>query len=109
MATGNFAKQDQSQNRRHPRKPIRANVTYHYENIRLNRMMTGSGFTMNLSKGGALIRIESYLPPLSEITLNIQTSDGKLVKTRARVVHCKRVAFNRYDAGVQFLSVKQKK
>ncbi len=64
---------------------------------------------MNLSKGGALIRIESYLPPLSEITLNIQTSDGKLVKTRARVVHCKRVAFNRYDAGVQFVSVKQKK
>jgi len=48
-------KSDETANRRHPRKPIRANVTYNYENVRLNRIMTGSGFTMNLSKGGALI------------------------------------------------------
>lgn len=109
MADKNPEARTENQNRRHPRKPVRTNVTYHYENTRLNRLMTGSGFTMNLSKGGALIRIETYLPPLSEIDLNIQTSDGRLVKTKARVVHCKRVAFNRYDAGVQFVTVKKKR
>ena len=109
MVVDRPAGSDELQARRHPRKPIRATVTYHYENVRLNRMMNGSGFSVNLSKGGALIRIETYLPCLSELDLNIQTSDGRLVKTRARVIHSKRIAFNRYDTGVQFISVKQKK
>ncbi|MBN1878959.1 PilZ domain-containing protein [bacterium] len=93
--------------RKYPRKPIRASVTYNYTNSRLNRVMTGTGFTVNLSKTGALIRIENYMPVLSELDLNIQASDGHIVKTRAKVVHCKRVSFNRYDVGLQFLSIKQ--
>lgn len=104
--TANPIRQE-SNKRKYPRKPVRANVNYHYDNPRLNRTMTGTGFTLNLSQGGAMIRIESYLSVLSEIDLNIQTSDGRLVKTRAKVVHCKRVSFNRYDVGLQFLSVKK--
>lgn len=69
--------------------------------------MTGTGYTLNLSSGGALIRVETYLSILSEIDLNIQTSDGRVVKTRAKVIHCKRVAFNRYDIGLQFITVKK--
>jgi hypothetical protein len=98
----------ESKKRRYPRKPVRANVNYYYSNPRLNRTMTGTGYTLNLSPGGALIRIETYLAILSEIELNIQTSDGRVVKTRAKVIHCKRVAFNRYDVGLQFVSVKRK-
>ena len=92
--------------RKYPRKPVRASVTYHYANPRVNRVMSGTGFTINLSKSGALIRIETYLSVLSELDLNIQTSDGRIVKTRARVVHCKRVSFNRYDVGLHFISIK---
>ncbi len=99
--------QQEINKRKYPRKPIRANVSYHYMNPRLNRTLTGTGFTLNLSQAGALIRIETYLSPLCEIDLNIEMSDGRLVKTRARVIHCKRVAFNRYDVGLHFLSVKK--
>lgn len=69
--------------------------------------MSGTGYTINLSKTGALIRVETYLPILSELDLNIQASDGHIVRTRAKVVHCKRVAFNRYDVGLSFTSIKQ--
>ncbi len=93
--------------RKYPRKPIRAGVNYQYSNLKLNRMIAGNGFTINLSKSGALIRVESYLPVLSELDLNIQASDGHVVKTRAKVIHCKRVSFNRYDVGLQFISSKQ--
>ena len=102
-------KQQEINKRKHPRKPIRANVSYHYVNPRLNRTLTGTGFTLNLSQSGAMIRIETYLSSLSEIDLNIETSDGRVIKTRARVIHCRRVAFNRYDVGLQFLSVKRGK
>jgi hypothetical protein len=95
--------------RKFPRKPVRAAVTYHYVNAKMNRVMTGTGFTLNLSQGGAMIRIENYLASLCEIDLHIQTGDGRTIRTKARVIRCNRVSFNRYDVGLQFISVKQDK
>ncbi|MBN1551220.1 PilZ domain-containing protein [bacterium] len=91
--------------RRFPRKLIRTDISYQYRNEKLNRTYAGSGRTINLSLNGALIRIENYLPPRSDIDLYITTKDGKQVTTLSRVVHCHRVAFNVYEVGVQFLKV----
>jgi len=101
--------QRQWQQRRYPRKIIKTDVTYQYRNVRLNRIYAGSGETVNLSMNGALVRIENYLPPRSEIDLYITTKDGKQITTLSRVVHCHRVAFNVYEVGVQFIKVEKSK
>jgi PilZ domain-containing protein len=102
MAVSNTDASHQKQ-RQYPRKPIKTNVYYQYNNVRLNRIYAGSGQTVNLSMKGALVRIENYLPPRAEVDLYITMKDGKEVTTRSRVVHCHRVAYNVYEVGVQFL------
>ncbi len=91
--------------RRFPRKPIKTNVSYYYENRKLNKAYTGTGWTVNISANGALIRIENYVPPMSEIDLYITQAKGTRITTRSRVVHCHRVSFNTYEVGVQFVKV----
>ena len=93
------------QERRFPRKHVQTLITYQYYNPRMHKTYAGSGRTANLSMNGALIRVENYLPPYSEIDLFIMTKDGKQITTRSRVIHCHRIAFNVYEAGVQFLKV----
>ncbi len=94
------------QQRRYQRKNIQTDVTYYYQNDRLNRIYTGTGRSVNLSMNGALIRIENYLPPHSEIDVVIMKG-GLRVTTRSRVIHCHRVSFSTYEVGIQFLDVKK--
>ncbi|MBN1355861.1 PilZ domain-containing protein [bacterium] len=108
MSAGEASKQVHKQ-RQYPRKPIKTNVYYQYNNVRLNRIYAGSGHTVNLSMKGALIRIENYLPPRAEVELYITMKDGKEVSTLSQVIHCHRVAYNVYEVGVQFLRVGKSK
>jgi len=94
--------------RKFPRKSVRTDVSYYYQNPRMTRVYSGTGKTVNISMNGALIRIENYLPPRSEIDLYIRTKDGSRVYARSLVVHCHRVAFNTYEIGVQFLKVEKR-
>ncbi len=95
--------------RKHPRKLVKTDVSYQYQSDRLNRTFAGSGMTVNISSSGAMVRIENYIPPQAEISLNIMTKDGRIIETLSRVIHCNRVSFNLYEVGVQFLKVKKKK
>ncbi len=97
-----------TQQRRYPRKPVKTDVTYRYKNERMNRLYVGSGHTINLSVNGALIRIENYIPPRSEIDLYITTKNRKQIYTRSRIVHCHRIGFNLYEIGVQFKKVEKR-
>lgn len=104
MATAN---RGSAESRKYQRKLISTEVSYQYENRLMNRIYAGTGRTINLSINGALVRIENYIPPQSEIDLYVTMKDGNQIFTQSRVVHCHRVAFNVYEIGVQFLKVKK--
>jgi hypothetical protein len=97
------------QQRRFPRKNISTEVSYQYENRLMKKVYAGSGRTINLSMNGALIRVESYVPPQAEIDAYIIMKNGKQISTLSRVIHCHRVAFNVYEIGIQFLKVRKEK
>ncbi|GEM_PF-4965319 len=96
-----------TQRRRHPRKQIRTNVSYHYANKLMNCVQVGSGYTVNLSMSGALVRIEIYIPPQAIVQLQIEMKSGGKISADSKVIHCHRVGYNQYEIGVSFVKVRK--
>jgi len=80
------------------------NLSYVYVDENGTPVREGMGRTLNVSESGILLETIFYIAPGNFLLLNVAVGE-ELLDLKGRVVHCRKNAAGRYQAGVEFSDV----